>query len=67
VQSYSVYKKLINKSKTYPQEIECLQQLHDKLYNESLTNPQQFDNTKRVYDMSTTIQQIDRMETEQTK
>ena len=67
MESYSVYKKLINKSKKYSQEIECLQQLHDKLYNESLTNPQQFDNTKRVYDMSTIIQQIDRMETEQTK
>ena len=67
MESYSVCKKLINKSQTYSQEIECLQQLHDKLYNESLTNPQQFDNTKRVYDMSTIIQQIDRMETEQTK
>jgi len=29
--------KLVNESTTSPQQIECLQQLHDKLYNESLT------------------------------
>jgi len=39
---------------TYPQQIECVQHLHDKLYNWSLTNPQQFDNPQRVYDKSTT-------------
>ena len=33
---------------TCPQQIECLQQLHDKLYDESVTNLQQFDNPQQV-------------------
>ena len=52
---------------TSPQQIECVQQLHDKLYNESLTNLQQFNNPKQVYDKSTTIQQVKRGSLSMTK
>jgi len=41
--------------------------IHDKLYNKSLANLQQFDNLERDYDKSTTIQQIEWMETEHDK
>jgi len=40
------------------------QQDHGKLYNKSLTNLQQFDNPKWVYDKSTTIQQVEWLESE---
>ena len=40
------------------------QQVHSKLYNKSLTNLQQFDNPKWVYDKSTTIQQVEWLESE---
>jgi len=56
-----------DKSTTCSQQIEPLQQLHDKLYNKSLSSPQQFDNPKRVYDKSTTIQQVERLESENDK
>ena len=59
VWNHKVYVKLLNKSTTCPQQIECLQQVHDKLYNKSLTNLQQFDNF-------TTIQ-VERLESEHDK
>ena len=39
-------------------------QVHGKLYNKSLTNLQQFDDPKWVYDKSTTIQQVEWLESE---
>jgi len=45
------------------EQIEGRNELHNKLYNKSQSDQQLFHNPKRVYDMSTTIQQIERKKT----